>query len=202
MSFIEALLLDRLGLGTQGGPTWSTRTVALKSGIVRRNAERSRPLHRYVVLYQNLTPEQHRGVLDAFNACRGGVFGFRLRDLTDYQAADVAFAVGTGAPQTAQLSVSYSFGVGGTVQSVVRPIRKPVAGAVIRANGVALPAATVDTTTGMASFTAPAGQIVTWSGEFDVPVRFEADEFISSWDRAAQALVLSADVPLVEDLSA
>lgn len=83
----------------------------------------------------------------------------------------------------------------------MRPIRKPVAGVVVRANGVVIPA-TVDTTTGLATFTAPAGQSVTWSGQFDVPVRFETDQLSWDYGRWAQGLVLSADIPLVEDLSA
>ena len=201
MSFIETRLLDRLAIGTQGGPTWSTRQVALASGIVRRNAQRSRPLHRYAILYQNMLPEQHKAVLDAFNACRGGVFGFRLRDPSEWQAVNQVIATGTGDMQEAQLAISYTFGAGGTMQSLVRPIRKPVAGVVIRANNVVI-GATVDTTTGMATFTAPVGQTVTWTGEFDVPVRFESDQLISEFNRAANGLILSADVPLVEDLSA
>lgn len=198
MSFIEQRLLDRLAIGTQGGPTWSTRQVALASGIVRRNAQRSRPLYRFAILYQNLLPDQHKAVRDAFNACRGGAFGFRLRDPSDFEAFDEPIAVGTGASQTVQLVKSYTW----ATQSVARPIRKPNPGAVIRANGVVLVGASVNTTNGMATFTAPAGQAVTWTGTFDVPVRFEADEQIWSFDRAAQSLVLSADMPLVEDLSA
>lgn len=197
MSFIEQRLLDRLAIGTQGGPTWSTRQVGLASGIVRRNAMRSRPIHRYAILYQNLLPDQHRAVLDAFNACRGGVFGFRLRDPSEWQASGQVIATGTAASQTVQLAITYTFGG----QSVVRPIRKPVAGVIVRANGVPI-AATLDTTTGMATFTAPAGQTVTWSGDFDVPVRFESDQLISEFNRAASGLILSADVPLIEDLSA
>lgn len=198
MSFIEQRLLDRLALGTQGGPTWATRQVALANGIVRRNASRSRPLYRYAILYQNLLPADHAAVLAAFNACRGGAFGFRLRDPAENAVVDQAFATGTGASQTVQLAITYTWGT----QQIVRPIRKPNAGVVIRANGVVLSGATVDTTTGLATFTAPAGQTVTWTGSFDVPVRFETDQLIWQFDRAASSLILSADAPLIEDLSA
>lgn len=198
MSFIEQRLLDRLAIGTQGGPTWSTRQVPLASGIVRRNAQRSRPLYRYSVLYQNLEPQYYQAVIDAFNACRGGAYGFRLRDPIDFDAVDEPFAIGTGSSQTVQLIKSYPWGA----ESVARPIRKPNAGVVIKANGVVLAGATVSTSTGLATFTAPAGQSVTWSGTFDVPVRFESDQLIGSFDRSSNAVILSADVPLVEDLSA
>lgn len=197
MSFIEQRLLERAAQGTQGGPTWATRQVALANGIVRRNASRSRPLYRYVILFNNLLEDHHAEVLAAFNATRGGAFGFRLRDPREHTANNAPFATGTGASQTAQLALRYAWGP----EAVVRPIRKPVAGVVVRANGVVIPA-TVDTTTGLATFTAPAGQSVTWSGQFDVPVRFETDQLSWDYGRWAQGLVLSADIPLVEDLSA
>lgn len=197
MSFIEQRLLDRLAIGTQGGATWSTRQVPMSNGIVRRNAQRSRPLYRFAILYQNLLPEQHQAVRDAFNACRGGAYGFRLRDPSDFEATNEAFAVGTGSSQTVQLTKRYTFGT----ETVTRPIRKPNAGVVITANHAPI-SATVDTTTGLATFTAPDGHIVRWTGTFDVPVYFGADEQIWTFDRAAQSLVLSADMPLIEDLSA
>jgi len=197
MSFIEQRLLDKLAIGTQGGPTWATRAVSLANGIVRRNATRSRPMYRFAILYQNLLPADHKAVLDAFNAARGGAFGFRLRDPSENTATAMAFAIGTGAPQTAQLSLTYAWGA----QSVVRPIRKPNAGVVVTANNVPI-TATVDTTTGLATFTAAAASIVRWSGPFDVPVRFESDQLIWEFNRAANSLILSADAPLVEDFSA
>lgn len=196
--FIEQRLLEKAAEGTQGGPTWATRQVGLSNGVVRRNASRSRPLYRYVILFNNLLDSDHAEVLAAFNATRGGAYGFRLRDPREHSVTDMAFAVGTGSSQTAQLAITYAWGP----ESVVRPIRKPVAGVVIKANGVVLPGATVNTTTGIATFTATAGHVITWSGEFDVPVRFETDNLAWDYARAAQGLVLSTDIPLIEDLSA
>lgn len=196
MAFIETRLLDCVSYGTQGGPTWSTRKVGLRSGIVRRNAQRSRPLYRFVVLYQHLKPVDHQAVINAFNACRGGVFAFRLKDWSDYQATDQLVAVGTGAPQIIQLAKLYEFGA----QNLSRPIRKPVS-AVLTDDGGPL-ASSVDLTTGMATFTASVGGIVRWSGEFDVPVTFEQDELLfDAVNRSNAGLLLTADVGLEEDIS-
>lgn len=198
MAFIETRLLDCVAYGTQGGPTWSTRRVGLRSGIVRRNAQRSRPLYRFVVLYQNLKEVDHQNVINAFNACRAGVFAFRLKDFSDYRAVDQLVAVGTGAPQTVQLAKLYEFGA----QNLSRPIRKPVTAA-LTDDGSPL-ASSVDLTTGMATFTASLGGIVRWSGEFDVPVTFEQDELLfDAVNRSTVGgLLLTADVGLEEDLSA
>lgn len=198
--FIEERLLDCVSYGTAGGPTWFTRRVGLKSGIVRRNPRRSRPTYRFDVIYKNLQAEGHAEVLNAFNACLGGVHSFRLKDWSDYTATDELLAVvGTGAEQTVQLIKTYAFGSA----AVARPIRKPVTGTVIvTADGNPI-AADVDYTTGEATFTAGVGDILRWSGEFDVPVMFSDDELAFSFDnRTAQEFFLSSDVRLEEDFEA
>lgn len=199
MAFIEERLLDCVAYGTQGGPTWKTRKVGLRSGILRRNPLRSRPLYRFAVIYRNLQPEDHAGVIAAFNACFGGVHSFRLKDWADFEAVDQQMsALGTGAEQTLQLRKLYTFGN----QTVARLIRKPVAGTVIVESNGAPIAAVIDSTTGMATYTAGSGELVTWSGEFDVPVMFEDDELsFSNDDRSADGLFLTSDVGLVEDIS-
>jgi uncharacterized protein (TIGR02217 family) len=197
MAFIETRLLDCVAYGTEGGPTWSTRRISLRSGITRRNAQRSRPLYRFVVLYQHLQPEDHQEVINAFNTCRGGVFGFRLRDWSDFNATNQLIGLGTGAPQTVQLAKLYEFGV----ENVSRPIRKLVS-ASLTENGSPL-ASSIDLNTGMATFTATLNAIVRWSGVFDVPVTFDQDELLfTAANRTDAGLSLSADVSLSEDLSA
>lgn len=198
--FIEERLLECVSYGTIGGPSWVTRRIGLKSGIVRRNPRRSRPTYRFNVVYRNLQDVGHREVLNAFNACMGGVDSFRLKDFSDYVADDeLLAAVGTGAPQTLQLTKTYAFGS----QAIARPIRKPVTGTVIvTADDVPI-SATVDYTSGEITFTAGSGDVIRWSGEFDVPVFFSDDELpFSTETRNAEGFFLTADVALEEDFEA
>lgn len=198
--FIEERLLDCVSYGTAGGPTWLTRRVRLNSGIMRRNPRRSRPLYKYAVIFRNLLPDSHSEIIQAFNACMGGVHSFRLKDWSDFEATDEEFTtLGTGAEQEVQLTKLYTFGG----QAILRPIRKPVDGTVeLTANGTPIPSS-VDSTTGLVTFTAPDGSVVAWSGEFDVPVMFSDDELQFSFDnRNAQGLFLTADVQLEEDVGA
>jgi uncharacterized protein (TIGR02217 family) len=199
MAFIEQRLLDCVSYGTQGGPTFATVRVGLRSGVVRRSARRSRPMYRYTILYQALLPEHHTEVVRAFNACLGGAYGFRLKDWFDFAVANQPIGTGTGASQTLPLIKEYTFGA----QTVQRRIRKPVAGTVsVTANNTPI-ASTLNTATGEVTFTATAGHIIRWSGQFDVPVMFENDELtLASVARSENGLVLAADVPLVEDLAA
>lgn len=198
MAFIEERLLDCVSYGTQGGPTWLTRKIGLRSGILRRNPQRSRPTYRFTVVYRNLNEDDHAEVIDAFNACFGGAHSFRLKDWSDYQATNQQMsALGTGAPQSLQLRKLYTFGS----QTVARPIRKPVKSTVtMTANGS--PLAFVLDDVGMATYTAGNGQVVRWSGEFDVPVMFEDDELAFSVDDKGDAgFFLTSDVLLLEDLA-
>lgn len=199
MSFIEERLLECVTYGTRGGPTWFTRKVGLKSGVLRRNANRSRPLYRYTVIYRNLQPVDHAEVIDAFNACMGGVHSFRLKDWADFEADDVALpTLATGASQALQLYKPYTFGS----ETVYRPIRKPVSGTVsLTANNVPI-SASIDYTTGIATFTASIGSTIRWTGEFDVPVMFEDDELqFTGDDKGVNGLFLTSDVSLVEDIA-
>ena len=199
MAFVEERLLDCVAYGTGGGPTWLTRRVGLKNGIVRRNPQRSRPLYRYSIIYRNLKAEDHVEVINAFNACMGGAFGFRIKDWSDFVAVDELLGVGTGAPQVVQLVKLYTFGT----RTIARPIRKPVTGSVTLTQDGAPLSAVIDYTTGIATYTAGNGDIVRWSGEFDVPVCFLDDELQFSFEsRNQQGLLLTADVGLEEDLGA
>lgn len=200
MAFIEERLLDCVSYGTQGGPTWLTRRIGLRSGIIRRNAMRSRPLYRFRVIYRNLLPEHHAEVIAAFNACFGGVHSFRLKDWSDFEAEDQQLAsLSTGSAQTLQLRKLYTFGS----QTVARSIRKPVSGTVLmERNGVPFTPTSVDYATGEVTFTQAAGGVITWSGEFDVPVMFSDDELsFSGDDKGADGLFLTSDVALEEDLA-
>lgn len=200
MAFIETRLLDCVSYGTQGGPTWLTRKIDLKSGVIRRNAMRSRPLYRFSLAYNNLDPDGHAAVIDAFNACLGGVHSFRLKDWSDFTAtAEQLSALSTGAPQTLQLRKLYTFGS----QTVARPIRKPITGSVtMYRDGVPFVPTSINYTTGMVTFTQTAGGVITWSGQFDVPVMFEDDSLsFSIENRGAKGLFLTSDVSLIEDIS-
>lgn len=202
--FIDERLLECVTFGTASGPAYDTRRVPLKSGIVRRNPRRARPQYRFNVLYKNLSPLYHQDVVDAFNACLGGVHSFRFKDWTDFEGEAEVFRnpltlaaiVGTGGSQALQLTKTYTFGS----VSIVRLIRKPVMGTVVvRANGT--PISSSISSVGVATFTATGGAALTADYEFDTPVMFENDELPFSGDqKGADGLFLNGDVMLLEDL--
>lgn len=193
--FNEARLLDRVSYGSQFGHEFNTRVTRLRSGHERRNAGWSMPLGKYRVMYQALLPEHHQYVLDAHMACMGSLIPFRFRNLTDFVATSQPIGTGTGAEQTLQLEKVYTFGT----FSLSRKISKPVSGTVkVYEDGVLVPAV-VDYETGSVVLTASSGSAITWTGEFDIPVRFESDSIdVDPVARTGAGFALRADVGLVE----
>jgi len=83
--------------------------------------------------------------------------------------------------------------------STVRTITKPVSGAIVYVDGVEK-AGTLDTATGLFTPTNPwAGGVLTWTGEFDVPVRFASDRLPITLNDYKFS---SSSLDLIEDLSA
>lgn len=194
--FIEERLLYKISFGFEGGATYLTTVVELNSGYTARNAERSLPLHRFKVPFDGLTDENRALVVAAFNACKGRLHSFRFKDKADYSATSEVLGTATGdTDETMQLIKTYSFGTGSTV----RNIAKPVAGTVqLYEDGVPL-SSSVDTTTGIVTFTSSVGKEITADFEFDVPVRFEDDALaLLLFNKSAH----SVDINLVEDLAA
>lgn len=179
MSFIDTRLDECVAYGFSGGPEWSTQVVALDNGREVRNAQWLYPRHRYAAQYMNLRPDARDAILAAFHACRGQLHAFRFKDWNDYTATAQPLVQSGGVWRLAKI---YSFGS----ESSVRLIQAPSSVVLTGGDGE------IDMETGIYSGD---GEGVTWSGEFDVWVRFESDYnafTIGSWQAH------TADVALVE----
>jgi uncharacterized protein (TIGR02217 family) len=143
-----------------------------------------------------------------FHARNGRARGFRFKDWADYKAPAaltngtqglMSPATGDGANAIFQLQKSYSSGG----QTYLRKITKPIAvGLLAYKNGVSA-AYTLDTATGLLTFTsAPgAGVVVTWDGQFDVPARFDIDKLdiqTEIVDANADAISQISQIPIME----
>lgn len=193
MIFIEERLLDCVSYGSEFGQEFNTRIVTLQSGVDRRNAQWSAPLGRYSILYNALMESDHQIVRDAHMACMGSAIAFRLKDWTDYLAHNQFIGTGTGDMQTLQCIKQYEFGP----VKLTRKIHKLVSAKVF-ADNIEIPT-TIIKTTGEVIIDAPVDSRITWSGEFDVPVRFNSDRL--DWQpvsRSGGKFILSSDVDLTE----
>lgn len=194
--FNEARLLDQVAYGSQFGQEFKTGIKTLRSGQERRNAEWAAPLGRFSVMYDNIRDEQHEIVYAAHMASMGSAIGFRFKNWADYKADKIVVGAGTGSPQVVQLVRNYQFGAA----VLSKKIYKPVVGTVQMFADDQPITSDVDHTLGLVTLSAPAGSVLTWSGEFDVPVRFVSDRLdvdtLGTTEKGM--LVLSSDVSLKE----
>jgi uncharacterized protein (TIGR02217 family) len=163
---------DRIAYGAQGGPEFSTQVVVTAGGNESRNARWAYPRQRWDVSQGINSQADFENLRAFFMIAQGRRNGWRFKDWTDFRVTATQSAVVQLSSTTWQLAKRYALGGA----SVLRPITKPVTGTVVAQVSAAPVAHTVDYTTGVLTIaSAPATAAITWSGEFDVPMRFDTD---------------------------
>jgi uncharacterized protein (TIGR02217 family) len=186
LAFDEVRFPSSISRGSSGGPERRTEIVTLGSGAEERNTRWAKSRRRYNAGFGIKTLDEIHAVIAFFEERRGRLHAFRWKDHADYKscapggtiaATDQALGVGDGATASFQLVKTYGTGL----RNYVRAIAKPVTGTVtVAVDGVVETHVAVDDTTGEVAFAGghiPAsGAVITAGFEFDVPVRFDADE--------------------------
>ena len=178
MAFYESPRFpERIANGAQGGAEFATSVVVTAGGLEARDGMWQYPRQRWDVSQGVNSVAAFAELRAFFLTMRGRLHGWRFKDLTDYAATHTEGVVTGLTSTTFQLFKRYASGA----QSIDRKITKPVTGTVeIKVLGV-VTAATVNTVTGVVTIgSAPAAANVTWSGEFDVPMRFDTDHLRAS----------------------
>lgn len=208
-SFHDVRFPVAVSFGATGGPERRTEIVQMSSGREQRNARLFASRRRYDAGTGVRSLSDLYDVIGFFEARRGSLHGFRFRDPFDMKSGrpdiapagtDQVLGIGDGVTRTFQLAKAYGEGE----DAYVRPVTKPVAGTVrIAVDGTDKEEGddfTVDLLTGIVTFAegqAPgAGAIVTAGFEFDVPVRFDAEQL--SVSLAAFKAGQIPNIPLIE----
>ena len=179
---------DGIAYGAQGTILYNTSVTRSQSGRHMANANWSYPLHEYNVGYPVRSFNMLAQLTDYFHVCGGQFGGFRFKDHKDFKSCGPLSAVshtdqalGTGDGNETQFQLIKVYSVGGYNRS--RIIQKPVLNTIkIGVDGVLTGSGfTIDHTKGIVTFdAAPAnGKVLTWGGEFDVPVKFKVDSISS-----------------------
>lgn len=205
-AFHEVPLPLPFALGASGGPERRVDIVALGSGAEARNTPWAHGRRRYDIGGAVRTLDQMHDLIAFFEARRGKLHGFRFRDPFNSKscapsgtpsASDQILGEGDGDRVTFQLVKAYGDGS----MAYVRPITKPVEGAVcIAVGGEALSpeAFGVNLETGIITLdSAPAESAVVTAGfVFDTPVRFDLDRLDLAIDGFGAGHAVA--VPLLE----
>jgi len=190
MTFHEVRLPTDVERNASGGPGFLTSVSILQSGKEQRNSLWEVDRGNWDIGYGIQTREQALAVRDFFFARRGRLYGFRFRDWSNYRTEGTAKAPAgvasglTGEPAEAdgisnvfQLYYTYTdSGAFGYTKKIFKPVASTVKiyieGALISPTEYGLNA-----TNGKITFDDPPeyNSRVEWTGEFDLPVRFDID---------------------------
>lgn len=197
MAFVETRFPTDIAYGSAGGPEYSTDVVIMQSGYEQRNSNWSQARVRYNVAYGIKTQTQLDTLIAFFRARKGRADGFRFKDWTDYKVTGQLIGTGNGSLTSFQLVKTYASGA----ISETRIINKPVSGTLkIYLGGVLQSgsAYSVNTTTGVITFTtAPGSSVaVTADFEFDIPARFDTDRLSATLESYGANSV--DEIPVVE----
>ena len=207
MSFHDIRFPASLSLGAVGGPERRVEIVTLASGHEERNAPWAHSRRRYDAGMGLRSLDDVATLVAFFEAREGQLHAFRWKDWSDFKSCPPSGEVtgedqviGSGDEITSSFQLVKSYASGDS--AYLRPIRKPVAGTVLitvsgepQAEGIDY---TLDTATGIVTFTHPPDiQAVIRAGfEFDVPVRFAIDAIRTSMASFNAGEV--PDVPVIE----
>jgi uncharacterized protein (TIGR02217 family) len=206
-SFHEVRFPLDIGLGSRSGPVRRTEIVTLASGREHRNARWANSRRRYDAGLGVRNLDALHAVVIFFEERRGRLHGFRFRDRMDWRSGppdkaptplDQPIGTGTGTATTFPLVKVY----GGAHAPYERAIAKPVGGTVrVAVGGVEQAPGTgfaCDPATGIVVLAQPplSGAAVTAGYDFDVPVRFDADEL--EIDLSAFEAGAIPRIPLIE----
>lgn len=184
MAFLESPIFPEcISFGSAGGPEYNTSVIVLGSGHEKRNQNWELPRHVFDVAFGVKRQSDLEDLIDFFHAVKGSANGFRFKNFldsnsnhTDDTPAFTDQTIGTGDASQTQFQIIKTFTQGAQSQSI--NILKPRAGVTIGFNGVQqLSGFTVDTTTGIVTFSsAPGGGVTITAGyTYDLPCRFESD---------------------------
>lgn len=166
-------LSDEVESGAKGGPAFSTSVITLDSGRESRNQEWDVARNSWDIGYGITSPSSFEGVRSFFYARRGRARSFLFKDWSDYQGTYEAVAPVTGQPTKRQIIKTYV----DDVSPYIRLIDYPVDGTLkVYVDTVLTEAYTLDL--GVITFTGgDPGDNVLATFEYDIPVRFDVDQF-------------------------
>lgn len=198
--FHDVRLPEEIEQGAVGGPSFYTNITSISSGAEQRTSTWDRQRLTWQVGYGIQTNADYQQLLQFFYARRGRAYSFRFKDFSDYTATDAAFGVGTGTLRVFRLVKPYPSGSTTYNRIITHPVTATI---VLKDNGVIIDPSKYDVEAfGIIRFhvgQAPLNaHVLTWSGEFDVPVRFDIDQMNLTLYALAAGDIESNGLPIIE----
>lgn len=182
MTISSYRLPDNIESGSGFGPSWSNVVQESIAGTEQRFARwtKCRGVGDLSLGLQSSDDPvgDFRAIYAMFMAHRGSLYPWRFRCDYDCTAEDEEFGTGAGVQTQFQLTMTYDpseilLGIPGSL-FYVRDISLVVGIPTIEVAGTPTSAFSLSSA-GIVTFNSPPTGILTWSGTFDIPVRFDTD---------------------------
>jgi uncharacterized protein (TIGR02217 family) len=192
MEFREIRLDMGYDYGAEGGPEFSTDVVGLAGGYESRNQNWVQVRGSWALGERNVLNTENETLQNFHHEMRGRLHTFRWRDWADFRVVDEPLVTAEN-DTTIQLIKTYGAGVDPYVRTVQKPSALTQGGdagylfdpITLKRNGVFETGWTLDITTGVITLDVGSpvvlNDVFTWSGEFDKPVRFDSDRYLSAF---------------------
>lgn len=196
MAFLESRLSPRITHGALGGPTVPGRHKHYTTdGRLRQTFTSSMPIHRYDISHGIRSRDDFQTVLDLFYVVMFTPYeGFRFKDWRDFILTRANSRLVQISGTSYRINRVHTF----SGQEFLRPIYKPVSAVTVYNAGGSVLASSTDITTGIV--TVASGSPATCTGEFDVPVTFTDDEWMSSLQVSTDNLHVDAGSIKLEEI--
>jgi uncharacterized protein (TIGR02217 family) len=206
MQFVDVQFPDCIAFGAQSDSTWSTDVAAVLSGheITNQNWEDAR--HLFDVSFAVRTASDYRMVRTHFHEVRGRAKAFPFKDFLDFSALATEGVMllddSDSPPGDYQMYKRYGSGAYAYDRKITRPVSGTITVFRTRAAVTTTIAATIDYSTGLVTVTGHVvGDIYTWSGNFNVPVRYDTDRLPAmaiNKESEGELLVQCGSIPICE----
>jgi len=209
MEFLDILFPPHIAMGAQRRVRWKTSIVQVQSGQEFSNQEWSKAQHTFDVGFAVRTAIDYDQIVQHFHSVRGRARSFPLKDTLDYLVTvDRGVVVDKGgSPTELYLAKQYGSGASAYKRQITRPVVATIAVYRLRV-GVTTnitASSTISATAGtivIAGGVVLIGDVLSWSGQFLVPCRYDADDLpaliVDRQPGARELLVRCDGIPIVE----
>jgi uncharacterized protein (TIGR02217 family) len=212
MAFLETPRFpEAIAFNATGGPGYLTAIVGVHSAFEQRSSQWAYGRGAWDVGQVVKTLTEYGPLIGFFRVVNGKTHGYRFKDFTDFTdsmppgagASGILGLTGLGDGVATVFQMVKNYTIGALTDQ--RLIRKPISGTcAFFDNASSVTPSAVDYTTGLVTFSsAPVvGHVLTWTGQFDVPVRFDIDQMkyviVSRQGAGGELLISWPAIPIIE----
>lgn len=178
MDYLDQPFPERIAFGARSEPTWFTDVAQTFGGYESTNQNWSQVRHYFDVTFAIRLATDYQAVRAHFHMARGRAKKFRFKDFLDYQATTDPLTA-TATANVYQCYKRYGSGSNAYDRIITRPIELTMTIFRTRASVTTdiTGSSTIDDETGLVTVTGHVGgDTYTWTGEFDVPCRYDVDK--------------------------